>query len=219
MLLENLDDEFIQDCFAYKDLQISKIFIAKFNMEFQNLDQESIKTAFEKDSNIHFRYFEFLNDESLTQSSLDAFTAQLLERLLNGLADNQWWKILYKYEANHSRLPIGNALKDIRDQFLNNHIELNVETAKKILPFFIKYNLLEPSTDVFRTIIKNVFLGDTEFKEILLNNVSFVKDLYQMTSQSQKDGFRNIINEKRDSDNKIEQLAKQIGIRKTKEQS
>ncbi|PWN61703.1 hypothetical protein C1634_010515 [Chryseobacterium viscerum] len=219
LLLENLDDEFIQDCFAYKDLQISKIFIAKFNMEFQNLDQESIKTAFEKDSNIHFRYFEFLNDESLTQSSLDAFTAQLLERLLNGLADNQWWKILYKYEANHSRLPIGNALKDIRDQFLNNHIELNVETAKKILPFFIKYNLLEPSTDVFRTIIKNVFLGDTEFKEILLNNVSFVKDLYQMTSQSQKDGFRNIINEKRDSDNKIEQLAKQIGIRKTKEQS
>ncbi|WP_164998543.1 P-loop NTPase fold protein [Chryseobacterium sp. 3008163] len=219
LLLENLDDEFIQDCFAYKDLQISKIFIAQFNMEFQNLDQESIKTAFEKDSNIHFRYFEFLNDESLTQSSLDAFTAQLLERLLNGLADNQWWKILYKYEANHSRLPIANALKDIRDQFLNNHIELNVETSKKILPFFIKYNLLEPSTDVFRTIIKNVFLGDTEFKEILLNNVSFVKDLYQMTSQSQKDGFRNIINEKRDSDNKIEQLAKQIGIRKTKEQS
>nr|WP_314496996.1 P-loop NTPase fold protein [uncultured Chryseobacterium sp.] len=218
LLLEELNDEFITDCFTYSDLRISKSFIEKFNVEFQNLDQESIKTAFEIDSNIHFRYFEFLNDESLTQSSLDAFTAQLLVKLLNSLADDQWWKILYKYEANNSRLPIANSLKDIRDQFLNNHIELNVETAKKILPFFIKYNLLEPSTDVFRTIIKNGFLSDVEFKEILLDNVSFVKDLYQMTSQSQKDGFRNIINEKREADDKIEQLAKQIGIRKTKEQ-
>lgn len=219
LLLEDLDDDFITDCFKYNDLRISKIFIKKFNGEFQNLDQESIKTAFETDSNIHFRYFEFLNDESLTQSSLDAFTAQLLVKLLNGLADDQWWKIFYKYEANNSRLPFANALKDIRDQFLNNHIELNVETAKKILPFFIKYNLLEPSTDVFRTIIKNGFLSDVEFKEILLENVSFVKDLYQMTPTAQRDGFRNIINEKRDSDEMSEQLAKQIGIRKTKEQS
>lgn len=220
LILEDLDDTFILDCFMYKSkFRISKIFIEKFNQEFQNLDQESIKTAFDKDSNIHFRYFEFLDDESLTQSSLDAFIAQLLVKLLNGLADNQWWKILNKYEANNSRLPVANALKDIRDQFLNNHIELNVETAKKILPLFIKYNLLEPSTDLFRTIFKNSFLSDVKFKEILLENVSSVKDLYQATSPAQKEGFRNIINERRDSDEISEQLAKQIGIRKTKEQS
>ncbi|MBD3903020.1 KAP family NTPase [Chryseobacterium sp. Ch-15] len=219
LILENLDDRFIEDCFKYNDLRISKSFIDKFNLSFHNLDQEGTKKIFDTDSNIHFKYFEFLNDESLTQSSIDAFTAQFLLRLSNGQADDQWWKILYKYEANNSQLSVVNALKDIRDQFLNSHIEINLETAKKILPYFIKYNLLEPSTDVFRTIIKNSFLSDVMFKEILLENVSFVKDLYQMTSQAQKDGFRNIINERRDSDEMSEQLAKQIGIRKTKEQS
>lgn len=214
LILEDLDDEFIDDCFKYNDLSISRIFIAKFNQEFQSLDNDGYIAVFDSEDDIHFKYFEYLDTSSLTQSSLDVFKERFLLKIQEGKDDGNWWEIFNKYEANNSNLSIENSLKDIRDQFLNGHVELNLGTAKKILPLFIKYNLLDPSTDVFRTIIKNSFLSNNEFLDILLEHGDYLKNLYQATVQSQKEGFRNIINEKRDSNEKLEQLAKQIGIRK-----
>lgn len=217
LVLEDLDDEFIDDCFKDSDLSISKSFIEKFNQEFQSLDTDGYKTVFNSENDIHFKYFEYLDISSLSQSSLDVFKEQFLSKIQEGKDDEHWWKIFNKYEANSSNLSIENSLKDIRDQFLNGHIELRIGTAQKILPLFIKNNLLDPSTDVFRTIIKNTFIINNEFLNILLQHSDYLKNFYQATAQNQKDGFRNIINEKRDSNEKLEQLAKLIGIRKTKE--
>ncbi|MET3538478.1 hypothetical protein [Chryseobacterium limigenitum] len=217
LLLEDLSDEFIDDCFKYSDLSISKSFIEKFNQEFQGLDNDGYKIVFNSEKDIHFKYFGYLDSMSLTQSSLDVFKERFLLKIQENKDDERWWKIFNKYEANNSKLSIENSLKDIRDQFLNGHIELNLGTIQKILPFFIKYNSLDSSTDIFRTIIKNNFLDNNEFLDILLQNGDYLKNLYQATAQNQKDGFRNIINEKRDSNHKLEQLAKQIGIRKAKD--
>ncbi|MFN4364130.1 P-loop NTPase fold protein [Chryseobacterium hispalense] len=217
LVLEDLDDEFIDDCFKYSDLRISKSFIEKFNQEFQSLDTDGYKSVFDSEDDIHFKYFDYLDISSLTQSSLDIFKERFLLKIQEGKDGMDWWKIFYKYEGNNSNLSIENSLKDIRDQFLNGHVELNLVTAKKILPLFIKYNLLDPSTDVFRTIIKNSFLSNNEFLDILLEHGDYLKNLYQATVQGQKEGFRNIINEKRDSNEKLDQLAKQIGIRKPKD--
>lgn len=215
--LDDLDDEFINDCFMYDDLKISKSFAEKFNQEFQSLSNDSYKTVFGSENDIHFKYFNYLDPVSLTQSSLDAFKEGFLTKIQENKDDKHWWKIFEKYEANNSKLSIENTLKDIRDQFLNGHIELNLGTAQRILPLFIKYNLLDSSKDIFRTIIKNNFLDNNEFLDILLLHGDYIKNLYQATAQNQKDGFRNIINEKRNNNEKLEQLAKQIGIRKPKE--
>ncbi|WP_261512632.1 KAP family NTPase [Chryseobacterium paludis] len=217
LFLGDLSDEFIDDCFNYNDFSISKSFIEKFNREFQSLDNDGYIAVFDSENNIHFKYFDYLGTMSLTQSSLDVFKERFLSKIQEGKDSEHWWKILDKYEANNPNLSIENSLKDIRDQFLNGNIELNLATAQKILPFFIKYDLLDPSTDIFRTIIKNSFLNNNEFLDILLQYTDYLKNLYQATVQGQKDGFRNIINEKRDSNKKLEQLAKQIGIRKPKD--
>ncbi|GEJ45854.1 P-loop NTPase fold protein [Chryseobacterium sp. ON_d1] len=215
--LRNLSDEFINDCFKYSDLSISKSFIEKFNREFQGLENDGYKDIFNSENDIHFKYFHYLDSTSLTQSSLDIFKETFLSKIQESKVNGTWWTIFNKYETNNSNLSIENSLKDIRDQFLNGHIEFNIDTAKKILPLFIKYNLLDPSTDIFRTIIKNNFLSNNEFLDILLQYGDYLKNLYQATIQSQKEGFRNIINEKRDSNEKLDQLAKQIGIRKPKD--
>lgn len=215
--LDELDDVFIEDCFTYDHLSISKSFIDKFNAEFHGLNDEGYKIVFDTNTDIHFRYFEFLGVDSLTQSSLDVFKERLLEKIGKDKAEEKWWEILRKYESNNSKLSIVNTLKDIRDQFLSSQIELNLETAKKILPIFIKYNILDSSLDIFRTIIKNSFLNDGEFINILLENKEFIKNLYQSTTSSQKEGFRNIINEKREDSSRLEELAKDIGIRRAKE--
>lgn len=217
LLLQNLSDEFINDCFKYSDLSISKSFIEKFNQEFQGLDNDGYKTIFNSENDIHFKYFDHLDSNSLTQSSLDVFKETFLSKIQQGKDDGNWWNIFNRYETNNSNLSIENSLKDIRDQFLNAHIEFNIGTAQKILPLFIKYNLLDPSADIFRTIIKNSFLSNNEFLDILLQYADYLKNLYQATVQTQKNGFRNIINEKRDSNEKLEQLAKKIGIKKQKD--
>ncbi|WP_165439429.1 P-loop NTPase family protein [Chryseobacterium phocaeense] len=217
LILDDLDDEFIDDCFKYDDLNISKSFIETFNQKFQSLDNDGYKTVFNSENDIHFKYFDYLDTRSLTQSSLDVFKGSFLSKIQDNKDGENWWNILDKYEANNSNLSIENSLKDIRDQFLNGHIELNISVAQKIIPFFIKYNLLDPSTDIFRTIIKNIFLSNNEFLDILLQHRDYLKNLYQATVSNQKEGFRNIINEKRDSNEKLEQLAKQIGIRKQKD--
>ena len=215
--INELDDEFINDCFHNDQLEISKSFVEEFNEEFHLLDEENYKSVFTSVDDIHFKFFEFLQVDSLTQSSLDVFKEQLLEKIEKGEADEKWWEILLKYESNNSKMSIVNTLKDIRDQFLNNQIELDLVTAKKILPIFIKYNILDSSSDNFRTVIKNGFLSDEEFIDILLGNKDFIKNLYQNTSPPQKEGFRNIINEKREDSSKLEELAKDIGIRRAKE--
>ncbi|AZI32718.1 P-loop NTPase fold protein [Kaistella carnis] len=215
--LDELDDIFIEDCFTYDQFSISKSFIDKFNTEFNGLNDEDYNIVFDADTDIHFRYFQFLSGDSLTQSSLDVFKKRLLDKIEKGEADENWWKILLKYESNNSKLSIVNTLKDIRDQFLSNQIELDLETAKRILPIFINYNILDSSLDIFRTIIKNGFLNDGEFIDILLENKLFIKNLYQSTTSSQKEGFRNILNEKRGDSSKLEEIAKDIGIRRAKE--
>lgn len=217
--LNEVDDELIEDCFSNSNLNISKVFIQDFNNQFKNLSEESYKTVFdlEDENDIHFKYFEKLDNDSLTQTSLDVFKARFIEGLRNKSLNENWWKILAKYDSNNSIISIINTLKDIRSQFINEHIELDVDTAKKILPYFLKYDLLESNLDIFRTIIKNQFLSDGFFINLLIENTDKIKSLYQSSSQTQKEGFRNKINEMRNDNGMIEDLAKVIDIRKTKD--
>ncbi|KIQ22768.1 hypothetical protein RT99_06665 [Flavobacterium sp. MEB061] len=215
--IEEVDDEFIVDCFKYNTFKVSIMFIDIFNDDFKNLDEDSYNTVFGDGSDVHFRYFEQLKIESLTQISLDVFQGQLLNKIKLGQVNLQWWQILKKYESNHENLSIIDTLKNLRDQILNSNIDLTLEGAKILLPYFIKYNLLDSNTDVFRTIIKNSFLSDEYFNNILITNSDYVKSLYQKTLPDGKNGFRNTINEKREAVQSIEQIAKLIDIRKSKD--
>ena len=71
--------------------------------------------------------------------------------------------------------------------------------------------------DVFRLVIKNKFLSDTTFIKLLIENSEKLKELYRIASKEDKDGFRNLLNEQRDSNVDIDNLAKSIDIRRTKE--
>lgn len=216
--INKLDNDFITDCFKFNTLNISLLFIEKFNKEFKDLDEETYGIVFnnEKDD-IHFNFFEFLNVESLTQMSLNVFERLFIIKFKEGTTNDQWWKIFEKYESNNSNLSIINTLKNIRDQILNSSINLTLKEVKILLPYFIKYDLLNANKDIFRTILKNDFLSDETFINILLSNSEYVKSLYQNSSHDGKDGFRNTINEKREEKNSLENLAKSIGIRIPKE--
>ncbi|QXU42962.1 P-loop NTPase fold protein [Pedobacter sp. D749] len=217
--IDKLDNEFIDDCYQYDELNISKLFLEKFNEDFKDLEEADYEVVFGDGSDVHFRYFEKLNLDSLTQTSLDVFEKQLIAKIKEGSVGDPWWKILEVYDSNNHTISVVNCLKNIRDQFLNSNMELDVQTAKEILPYFLKHGLLNPNTEVFRTIIKNSFLSDDGFVNILLNHIDYIKSLYQNSGQSEKESFRNIVNEKRDASELLESMAKSIGIRKSKEKS
>lgn len=211
--INELDDHFINDCFDNEDLRISKYFIEKFNEEFKNLDLEGCQEVFEKHSNIHSKYFHKLSLDSLTQISLDIFEKKILENLSTNILQGNLKIALEVYDSNNIALSIINTLKNIRDQYLNSNISLASSIAIEILPYFIKYNLLNGKNDVFRLIIKNEFLSDNDFVKLLIHNSNVIKELYQKAN-TEKEGFRNTINEKRENDELIEELAKLMDIRK-----
>lgn len=213
--IDDLDDEFIIDCFKYRDTELSKLFIEKFNEEFKNIGEDVYKVVFGEGNHIHFKFFEYLDPQSLTQTSLDMFQSQLFIKIKEGNTNDQWWEILKKYESNNTHLSIVNVLKNIRDKFLHSILELNIETANILLPYFIKYDLLNDATDIFRTLIKNTFLTNDVFNNILLINHEYVRSLYQNSSQDERDGFRHTINERREEFESLNKLAKYIGIKKS----
>ncbi|MDG2430871.1 P-loop NTPase fold protein [Flavobacterium sp.] len=211
--INELDDNFVNDCFDNQDLRISKYFIEKFNEEFKNLDEEGCQEVFDNHSNIHSKYFQKLSLDSLTQISLDIFEKKILENLSTNVLLGNLKIALEVYDSNNTSLSIINTLKNVVDQYLILNVSLDVSIANVILPYFIKHNLLSGKNDVFRLIIKNEFLSDNDFVKLLIDNSNVIKELYQKAS-AEKEGFRNTINEKRENDESIEELAKLIDIRK-----
>ena len=214
LVIKNLNKEFLDDCFVHQSNEISKKVLEKFNEEFLQFNEEELTKIFDEKGNVHFKYFEHLESKSLTQSSLDVFESKFLIKLEENKSDNQWWDILKTYDQI-SELSIVNVLKNIRDKFSNNQIDLKIETAKNILSYFIRFDLLDPSKDIFRTIIKNSFLSDDEFVDILLNNVDYLMKVYKASTDTQKDGFKAILNQLRDENPKLEELAKKVGVKKS----
>lgn len=215
--VNKLNEEFFDDCLNTPEYSITKDLLKVFNDEFKNLDKEGYETVFGDGTDIHFKYFNSINLENLTQTSLDVFESKQIEKLKSSSTiESQWWNILTIYESNNSTISITNTFKNILDEVLNSKIEFNLQIAKKLIPYFIKYDLLKEKNEIFRLIIKNEFLSDSEFIQLLINDSSYIKDIYKVATQSDKDGFRNLINEKREDNSEFESLAKFLDLRKSK---
>lgn len=218
--VNELSAEFIDDCLENPELRISKDFLEVFNTEFINLDKESYETVFDNGTGVHFRYFDYINLEHLSQESLDVFEAKLIEKLKAGnKIKESRWKILERFDENNSSISVVNSFKNILDEILTSKIVLNVDTVEKLLPYFIKYELLNNRSDIFRLVFKNEFLSNREFVQMLISNSNSIKHLYANAEKSDKDGFRHLINERRDEDIEFEKLAKLLDIRKSKRTS
>lgn len=215
--VNKLNDEFIDDCLENLELRISKDFLEVFNIEFKNLDRENYETVFDTGKDVHFKYFKHIKLENITQESLDVFENKLIETLKSGTAiEKQRWIILSIYDSNNSYLSVVNTFKNILDKILTSKIDLRVEDANILLPYFIKYNLLDKRNDIFRLVIKNEFLSNSEFVQLLASNSEYIKTLYTQASKTDKDNFRNLLNEKREDYPEFESLAKALDIRKSK---
>ena len=129
------------------------------------------------------------------------------------------WDILAIYDSNHSTISIINTLKNILSEIFTSKIEFKIDSAKKLIPYFIKYDLLKNHNDIFRLVIKNDFLSDSEFVTLLISNSEYLKNIYKNAIQSDKDGFRNLINQKREDNSEFESLAKSLDLRKSKSNS
>ena len=220
LVVNQLDDEFISDCLHNSELRISKDFLVVFNNEFRNLDREGYETVFDDGSDIHFKYFSTVELENLTQESLNVFEHKLIENLIStNVINKQWWNILEIYESNNSNISIVNTFKNILDKIFTSKIDLKVEYANILLPYFIKYQLLDKQSDIFRLIIKNEFLSNSDFHQQLISNSDSIKTLYAAAIKTDKDNFRNLLNEKREENPEFETLAKVLDIRKGKSKS
>ncbi|WKL44120.1 P-loop NTPase fold protein [Flavobacterium sp. ZE23DGlu08] len=218
--INKLSDLFINDCLNSSDLRISKDLFEVFNMEFKNLDNEAYGTVFDDGTDVHFKYFKHLEFDNLSQTSLDVFGNKLIEKLKSNKAiDNNNWDILAIYDSNHSTISIINTLKNILSEIFTSKIEFKIDSAKKLIPYFIKYDLLKNHNDIFRLVIKNDFLSDSEFVTLLISNSEYLKNIYKNAIQSDKDGFRNLINQKREDNSEFESLAKSLDLRKSKSNS
>ncbi|UWX67224.1 KAP family NTPase [Empedobacter stercoris] len=218
--VNKLNDEFINDCLHNISLRISKDFLEVFNNEFKILDKEGYETVFNDGSDIHFKYFSNIELENHTQESLTVFENKLIEKLISTNDINkQWWNILDIYESNNYNISIVNTFKNILDKILTSKIDLKVEYANILLPYFIKYNLLDKHSDIFRLLIKNDFLSNSKFLQLLISNSDYIKTLYSKAIKSDKDNFRNLLNEKREDNTEFETLAKVLDIRKSKSKS
>lgn len=218
--VNKLSDLFINDCLNSSDLRISKDLFEVFNMEFKNLDNEAYGTVFDDGTDVHFKYFKHLEFDNLSQTSLDVFGNKLIEKLKSNKAiDNNNWDILAIYDSNHSTISIINTLKNILSEIFTSKIEFKIDSAKKLIPYFIKYDLLKNHNDIFRLVIKNDFLSDSEFVTLLISNSEYLKNIYKNAIQSDKDGFRNLINQKREDNSEFESLAKSLDLRKSKSNS
>lgn len=217
--VNTLDDKFLNDCFENEELEISNAVSSVFNEDFSNLDKEGYEKVFDNTGNdVHFKFFQYLKDKTLTQLSLDVFETRFIELLeQNSNIKEQWWNILEVYDTKSSYISLINLLKNILGKITNSKIELSLEITNKLLPYFFKYDLLTSQKDVFRLVIKNEFLSDTTFIKLLIENSEKLKELYRIASKEDKDGFRNLLNEQRDSNVDIDNLAKSIDIRRTKE--
>lgn len=217
--VNTLDNEFLSDCFKNEELEISSSVSSVFNEDFSNLDKEDYEKVFDNTGNdVHFKFFQYLKDKNLTQLSLDVFETRFIELLeQNSNIKEQWWNILEVYDTKSSSISLINLLKNILGKITNSKIELSLEITNKLLPYFFKYDLLTSQKDVFRLVIKNEFLSDTTFIKLLTKNSEKLKELYRIASKEDKDGFRNLLNEQRDSNVDIDNLAKSIDIRRTKE--
>ena len=217
--VDRLDDEFLNDCFENEELEISNAVSSVFNEDFSNLDKEEYEKVFDNTGNdVHFKFFQYLKDKTLTQLYLDVFETRFIELLeQNSNIKEQWWNILEVYDTKSSYISLINLLKNILGKITNSKIELSLEITNKLLPYFFKYDLLTSQKDVFRLVIKNEFLSDTTFIKLLIENSEKLKELYRIASKEDKDGFRNLLNEQRDSNVDIDNLAKSIDIRRTKE--
>ncbi len=215
--VNELSDEFIDDCLENPELRISTDFLEVFNTEFKNLDKESYETVFDNGTDIHFKYFRQIELENLTQESLNVFEDKLIEKLISiNVINKQWWNVLEIYESNNSNISIVNTFKNILDKILTAKIDLKVEYTNILLPYFIKYQLLDKQSDVFRLIIKNEFLSNSDFLQLLISNSDSIKTLYASAIKTDKDNFRNLLNEKREENPEFETLAKVLDIRKSK---
>ena len=217
--VNTLDDKFLNDCFENEELEISNAVSSVFNEDFSNLDKEGYEKVFDNTGNdVHFKFFQYLKDKTLTQLSLDVFETRFIELLeQNSNIKEQWWNILEVYDTKSSYISLINLLKNILGKITNSKIELSLEITNKLLPYFFKYDLLTSQKDVFRLVIKNEFLSDTTFIKLLIENSEKLKELYRIASKEDKDGFRNLLNEQRDSNVDIDNLTKSIDIRRTKE--
>lgn len=216
--IDNLSDGFIKDCIGNPDLKISKIFLEVFNEEFSNLDIEGYETVFKNETDVHFKFFNLLELKNLTQTSLDVFEKNLIERLKSiDKIETQRWEIFSIFDSNNSNISIVNILKNILDEILVSKIELKLNTSKRLLPYFVKYDLLKNRNDIFRLVIKNEFLLDSEFIKLITTNSNYIKDLYNNANPLDKEGFRNLLNEKRKDNSEFEDLAISLDIKKSKE--
>lgn len=215
--VNKLSNSFINDCINFSDLKISKVFLEVFNDDFKNLDKEDYASVFGDETDVHFKYFKYLDLENLSQTSLDVFESKFIENLkTSNKVNSQIWIILAIYDTNNSTISILNTLKNVLDEILMSKIEFKLDVARELMPYYIKYDLLKERNDVFRLIIKNDFLSDSEFIHLLISNSEYIKKIYKNAIQSDKDGFRNLINEKRDDNSEFENLAKSLDIRKSK---
>jgi hypothetical protein len=216
--VNNVSDKFIDDCLNSPEYRITKDFLMVFNKEFKSLDKGGCETVFDDGTDVYFKYFKHLVLDNLTQTSLDVFESKLIEKLKStNTVNSQWWNILAIYDSNNSTISIVNALKNILDEILTSKVEFKIDAAKRLIPYFIKYDLFKGRNDIFRLIIKNEFLSDSEFIHLLISNSEHIKKIYREAVQSDKEGFRNLINEKRDDNSEFENLAKSLDIRKSKE--
>lgn len=128
----------------------------------------------------------------------------------DGLIEKFHWNILRKFDSMPNTLSTINILKDIRNDILNGKIKLSISMFLEICPYLFKYNLLNPKSDIFRTIFKAEFVNDKDFIDFILINLDSFRNLLENSNSNDKNDFLNTVRENNDEKEFIKQLADKL---------
>lgn len=182
---------------------------------FDKLSQEKWKSVFDDLTGDIFKRIQIIKYSNWSSYALEALKDVLLSLSQTGNFNNEdkLIKLLLEFEKAGKDLTV--TFKNIRDEFISSR---NINTT--LFSFFggwlFKYaSLEERPSDVMRTTMIASLLDDEACLDEIIRNQEKMKVLIEAANPNETSDFKEAIRDRLDND-KIKNLAKELGIRKRK---
>ena len=199
---------------AKSESRLAKDTIDALISYFDSLSKEEWKSIFEDLSGDLFRRINMIKYSSWSSYALEALKEVLLSLSQTGNFENEEELIELISSFEKSGKDLTNMFKNIRDEFINNR-NMNTSLFSFFWHWLKKASLEDRAGDVMRTILIPDLLDDSVCLDEIIDSKNIIKNLLNASSQSESSDFIDALRDRFDND-KIKNLAKELGIRRKK---
>jgi len=210
--IESLSNYYIEEV-VKNESRLAKDTVDVLISYYDNLSQEEWKNIFEDLMGDLFKRTSIIKYSNWSSYALEALKEVLLSLCRIGDFENEdkLTELLIDFEKAGKDLT--NTFKNIRDEFINNR-KMDISLFSFFGDWLFKYSSLEEKAgDVMRTIMIASLLDDEACLDKIISNKEKIKLLIEKANQNETSDFKEAIRDRLEND-KIKDLAKELGIRK-----